>query len=269
MRKELRSFILPVSAAVTLTALFVFMQGAGGVKPADEWIQLFNGKDLKDWKVKITGYDLGENFGDTFRVENGVMKVAYDKYGGKFAGRFGHIFYKSPFSHYILRVEYRFVGKQLPDGAGWAFRNSGIMFHSQAPETMKKNQKFPVSVEVQLLGGRATGKRPTANLCTPGTNVVMNGKLVTRHCTNSTSKTYRGDQWVTVVVEVHGSDLVKHIVEGRTVLSYTQPQLDPRDRDAKALIKNGKKLLDRGYIALQSESHPVEFRRVELKKLKH
>ena len=233
----------------------------------EKWIQLFNGKDLDGWTPKIKGYALGENFGDTFRVEDGLLKVGYANYD-KFDNRFGHLFYKQPFSRYRLRVEYRFVGEQCSGGPGWAIRNSGVMIHGEAPESMGKDQDFPASIEVQLLGGGESGERPTANLCTPGTNVVMNGELVTRHCTNSRSKTYRGDQWVTVEVEVHGKGEIKHIIDGEVVLSYSKPQLDPRDAHAKQLAdKLGGIMLEGGSISLQSESHPVEFRKVELLKL--
>lgn len=233
----------------------------------ETWIQLFNGKDLNDWQVKIAGYPLGENFGNTFRVEDGVIKVSYEHYDS-FDERFGHLFYKLPFSNYRLRVEYRFVGEQAKNGPGWAFRNSGVMIHGQDPATMAKDQSFPVSIEVQLLGGRGTGERHTANLCTPGTNVVMNGQLHTKHCTDSTSKTYDGDQWVTVEIEVRGN-AIKHIIDGETVISYTDPQLDPEDDDAKALLAAGHpKILTGGTISLQSESHPVEFRKVELLQIK-
>ena len=233
----------------------------------DGFVSLFNGKDLTGWNVKITGYDLGDNFGNTFRVKDGLLKVAYDQYD-KFDGRFGHIFYHQPFSNYILRLEYRFVGDQVPGGPGWAFRNSGIMIHGQSPEGMRKDQDFPVSVEIQLLGGRGSGKRPTGNVCTPGTHIVMDGKLITRHCNSSTSKTYHGDQWVAIEVEVHGGKVVKHVVEGETVMKYTQSQLDEKDADARKLIKDGKKILTGGTISLQSESHPVEFRKIEIRKLK-
>jgi len=228
-----------------------------------KWIQLFNGKDLTGWKVKITGHKLGDNFGNTFRVVDGVLKVSYDKYE-KFGGKFGHLFYEKPFSNYRLRAEYRFTGEQVKGGAGWAWRNSGFMIHGQSPESMRKDQNFPVSIEVQLLGGREKGKRPTGNLCTPGTNVVMDGKLITRHVINSSSDTCRGDRWVTVEVEARGNT-IKHIVEGKTVLVYTDPQLDERDRDAKAMMAAGaKKMLTGGSISLQSESHPLEFRKIEL-----
>jgi hypothetical protein len=234
----------------------------------EKWISLFNGKDLSGWTPKIRGYELGDNFGETFRVEDGVMKVAYDKYG-KFDERFGHIFYKDKFSHYRLRVEYRFVGDQCTEGPGWAVRNSGIMFHCQDPKTIGKDQRFPVSVEVQMLGGNGKDERTTGNVCSPGTNIVMDGKLVTRHCNSSNSETFHGDQWVTQEIEVNGGGVVKHIVNGETVLTYEQPQLDEKDADAAPLIKAGApKLLSEGYISLQSESHPIEFRKVEIMLLK-
>ncbi|MFW6163644.1 MAG: 3-keto-disaccharide hydrolase [Planctomycetota bacterium] len=249
------------TAAVALFVLAVAATGAAGEK--EKWVQLFNGKDLTGWTPKIKGYEAGENFGNTFRVEDGVIQVRYDAYDN-FGGRFGHLFYEKPFSSYRLRVEYRFVGDQCKGGPGWAFRNSGIMIHGQSPQSMRKGQNFPVSIEVQLLGGRGKGKRPTANLCTPGTDVIMNGKPLKRHCINSSSKTYHGDQWVTVEVEVRGNT-VKHICEGEVVLSYTDPHLDPKDGDAKKLLDAGQdKMLTGGTLSLQSESHPCEFRKVEI-----
>lgn len=225
---------------------------------------MFNGKDLNDWNIKIKGFPLNENYKNTFRVEDSLLKVRYDQYD-KFDNHFGHIFYKHPFSHYKIRVEYRFVGEQASGGASWAYRNSGIMIHGQSAESMELNQDFPVSVEVQLLGGNGTDERSNLNVCTPGTNIVMNGQLITEHCTNSKSKTYHGDQWVKVEVEVQGDSIIRHIIDGKTVLEYTQPQLDDRDPNyLKLLPANGNKLLKKGTISLQSESHPIDFRKVEL-----
>jgi len=242
---------------------------ADEAKPnTDGWTPLFNGKDLTGWTPKITGYKLGDNYAETFRVEDGAIKVKYDKYDGEFNERYGHLFYKTEFGHYRIRVEYRFVGEQMKGGAGWATKNSGIMIHGQDPATMGKDQKFPVSIEVQLLGGLNKGDRSTANLCTPGTNVEYNGKLHTTHCTNSKAKTFRGDEWVTVEVEVNGSGAIKHFVNGDEVMDYSKPQYDPKDADAKPLIKDKTELLiEKGSISLQSESHPVEFRKVEIKVL--
>ena len=196
------------------------------------------------------------------------MKVSYDKYK-TYDEKFGHIFYKNPFSHYRLRVEYRFVGEQVPGGESWAYRNTGLMLHGEAPETMALDQSFPVSIEVQLLGGNGKDPRSTANLCTPGTHVVMGGKLVKRHCISSQSKTYHGDQWVTCEVEVRGNKIIRHIMEGKTVLAYTKPQLDDSEEHSKALAKkNGGIFCSQvARFHLQSESHPVEFRKVELLEL--
>ena len=235
-----------------------------------EWIQLFNGKDLTGWTPKIRYHKLGENFGNTFRVEDGVLKVSYDQYDGKFKEQFGHLFYKDKFSYYILRTEYRFVGKQTSDGPGWAKRNSGFMLHGEDPKGMAVDQDFPVSIEVQLLGGLGNKKpRTTLNLCTPGTNVEMKGKLHLPHCTNSKSETYNGEQWVTAEIEVRGSEYFRHKINGKVVLEYQKPQLDKRDRHAKELIEKngGKLLLSEGTISVQSESHPCEFRKIELKVL--
>lgn len=250
-----------------LFALVIAAQSMSIASAAEEWVPLFNGKDLEGWTPKIRYVAAGENYGNTFRVEDGLLKVRYDQYD-KFDERFGHLFYNEPFSHYKLRVEYRFVDEQVAGGPGWAFRNSGVMIHGESPETMAKDQDFPASIEVQLLGGAPTGERPTANLCTPGTNVVMGGKLITQHCTSSKSKTYRGDQWVTVELEVRGGKVIRHLIDGEVVLEYQEPQLDARDAHAKSLSdKQGGLLLTKGTISLQSESHPCDFRKVEILKL--
>lgn len=251
-------------SAILLLIVAVFVSCQPKKQKNEGWIQLFNGKDLNDWNIKITGFPLNENYGNTFRVEDSLLKVRYDKYE-KFDGKFGHIFYKHPYSHYRIRVEYRFVGDQCPEGPGWAFRNSGIMIHGQSAESMEVGQDFPVSIEVQLLGGNGKDERSTLNLCTPGTNVVYNDTIWTQHCTNSSSKTYHGDQCVTVEVEVQGDSIIKHIIDGQTVLEYSKPQLDPRDPSFQKLLPADKNiLLSKGSISLQAESHPVDFRKVEL-----
>lgn len=254
------SILRPLAALLLLAAT-----AAAGDKPqqATSWIRLFNGKDLDGWTPKIKGCELGDNYKNTFRVENGVLRVSYDQYD-KFDSHFGHLFYKVPYSNYIMRLEYRFVGDQCPGGPGWAFRNSGVMIHGQPPETMGKDQDFPVSIEVQLLGGGGKGERTTGNLCSPGTHVVMDGKLFTPHCVNSHSKTFHGDQWVQLEIEVHGSKKIVHKINEEAVLEYSEPQLDPGDGNAKKLIRDGRTILSGGSISLQAESHPVEFRNIEL-----
>lgn len=259
--------ILLVLLLMTILAACGTQSGRQGELAAEEpgeWIQLFNGKDLDDWTVKIAKHELNDNFGNTFRVEDGAMKVSYDGYED-FDRRYGHIFYKDPFSAYKLRLEYRFVGEQAPGGEGWAFRNSGAMLHGQSPESMTKDQDFPISIEGQLLGGDGTNDRTTSNLCTPGTNVVMDGELFTPHCVNSNSKTYHGDQWVTAEFIVLADSVIHHIVEGDTVLTYYQPQIGGGNvSNHDPAMKRDGELIKQGYISLQSESHPIEFRKVEL-----
>ncbi len=276
-----RPWSMPASALMGV-ALAVMLLGSGcmqtrdeGAAPSDpqqeDWIQLFNGRDLDGWNVKFTGYPLDENLRETFRVEDGLLKVRYDDWSG-FDGEFGHIFYEEPFSHYVVAAEYRFVGEQVR-GAGpdlaWAVRNNGIMVHSQSAESMMLDQDFPISIEVQLLGGLGTGERSTANLCTPGTHVVMDRALLTDHCVNSASETYDGDQWVRVETLVRGDSVIHHIVEGDTVMTYHAPQMGggfANNHDPEVMQEG--RLLSEGYIALQAETAPIDFRKVEVLNLK-
>lgn len=250
-----------ISASLLLLSINAFAQEK--IKTG-KWIKLFNGKNLKGWTPKIKDHPVNDNFGNTFRVQDGAITVSYDQYGDQFKEQYGHLFYKKPFSAYLLVVEYRFTGDQIKDGPGWATRNSGAMLHGQSPETMAVDQDFPISIEAQFLGGNGKDERSTLNLCTPGTNVVMQDKLFTPHCVNSTSKTFHGDQWVTAQLLVLGDSLIKHIVGTDTVLVYGKPQYDGKDAWVKkAGFKDGT-TIKRGTISLQSESHPVQFRKVEL-----
>jgi len=262
-----------IAAAIALATvgLLPALTGAAGQtreRPgnvaASDWIQLFNQRDLADWTIKFAKHELGENLHHTFRVEDGLLKVRYDEWPS-FNGEFGHIFYKDPFSYYLIAAEYRFVGEQVAGGPAWAIRNNGLMLHSPHPKTMLKDQDFPIALEIQLLGGLGRGPRTTANLCTPGSNVVYQGKLHTPHCTNSTSRTYDGDQWVRVEVLVHGDELVRHIVEGQTVLEYSQPQIGGGGASpVDPAVKIDGTPMTGGYISLQAETAPIDFRKVEL-----
>ena len=239
------------------------------VAPDDGWKTLFNGRDLTGWTPKIKGHEIGVNYADTFRVEDGLLKVVYKDYEGDFDRRFGHLFYEHEYSSYVLELQYRFTGDQVPGGPGWALRNNGIMIHGQSLATMQKDQDFPVSIEVQLLGGDGEKERHTGNLCTPGTHVEMKGKLIKRHCIDSNSATFHGDQWVSIRIEVRGNESIKHIINGEVVLEYEKPQLDERDANAQSWIekRGGDKMLGGGSISLQAESHPCEFRFIRLKQL--
>lgn len=243
-------------------AAIVVLASCGRQRAAKEnWIQLFNGENLDAWVIKMAGSPLGENYKNTFRVEEGIMKVSYSEYE-QFTNEFGHIYYQTPYSSYRLRVEYRFTGDQCPGGPSWGYRNSGIMFHSQSPESVSHDQSFPVSIEAQFLGGTGDDIRSTMNVCTPGTHIVIDTALVTDHCVSSSSGTFPGDVWVTAELIVYGDSLVHHLVNGDTVLTYTKPQIGG-DKPEGFPLPDGT-FLEGGYIALQAESHPVEFRKVEL-----
>ena len=233
---------------------------------AGAWISMIDNDSLEGWTPKFAGLPLGENDRDTFRVEDGVMKVVYDERWTSFDGAFGHLFYAHAFEEYTLVFEYRFVGEQVPGAPGWAFKNSGVMLHGQPARTMELDQSFPISLEMQLLGGDGTNPRPTGNLCTPGTNVVMNGAQAPGHCINSESMTFHDDQWIAAEIEVT-RDVIRHMINGRVVMEYSTPTLDPNDARAAAWIeqRGGNMTLTGGSISLQAESHPIEFRNMKIR----
>jgi 3-keto-disaccharide hydrolase len=242
---------------------------AAPTRAADEgeWHSLFNGRDLSGWTVKINKHPVGDNHANTFRVEDGMIKVSYDGYG-KFDEQFGHLYSNLAYSNYILRLDYRITGTAVADAPSWAKLNSGVMIHSQSPLTMGLNQAWPASMEFQFLSVGATAGRQTGNVVTPGTNLEMKGKLLADHIIDSTSRLFPVDEWVAVEVEVHGNDEVIHRVNGVEVLRYQHPQLDPKEESAKALLGAGAPLqLSFGHIALQAESQPVWFRNIRIRQL--
>jgi Domain of Unknown Function (DUF1080) len=230
-----------------------------------QWVSLFNGKDINGWIPKINHHETGENYANTFRVEDSIIKIRYDQYD-HFNEQFGHLYFKKPFSYYHLVFEYRITGEWRKDAPEYTLKNSGVMFHSQDPATMPKDQNWPISIEFQLLAGLGDGvPRPTGNMCSPGTDVVYQGKIDSRHCINSTSKTYEAEQWVKGEIIVLGDSLITHIINGDTVLQYSKPQIGGgvvANYDPK--IKQDGKLLKEGFIALQSEGQPVDFRNIKI-----
>lgn len=258
-------FIITLLVCMTLASSV----SAQSTADEEEWITLFNGQDLSGWTPKIRGHEPGENFANTFRVEDGLLTVSYDGYEN-FDNQFGHLFYQTPYSHYRLRLEYRFIGDPAPGTPDWAIRNSGAMLHSPAPETMPVEQDFPISIEFQFLGGLSDGNaRPTGSMCSPGTNIVYQGEFNDTHCISSSSPTFDGDQWVEAEALVLGADHVVHYVNGEAVIEYGgvtyggevvsghRPEMKP----------DGEPLAE-GYISLQSEGHPIQFRDVQLLNLK-
>lgn len=235
----------------------------------DGWVSLFNGENLDGWTMKMAGHPLGENYNDTFRVEDGIIKAYYDKYE-KFDMQFGHLYTNNVYENYIIRVDYKLPGKVMEDAPSWTNLNSGVMLHTQSPMSMTLEQQFPVSLEGQFLGTGATAGTQTANVCTPGTHIEINGERTHAHIVDSASQLFPGEQWVTFEAEVHGNEEIIYRINGEEVLRYSNPILDPSDPDAARLIEAGASMQVRnGHIALQAEGHPVWFRNIMIKPLSY
>jgi hypothetical protein len=262
----MRAHLVAVTAmALCASCAGLPQSGEGGWKP------LFDGKTLNGWSPKIRGFPLGENYKDTFRVRDGAIVVSYDKYDA-FGERFGHLFYKTPFKAYRFRMEYRFLEAHPADTPAWAIANSGVMIFSQDPKSMAVGDSFPVSVEAQLLGPAPGQVRFNGNMCSPGTNVVMEGKLVTTHCINSKTPAGPNGVWTVFEVEVQPGGEVIQKVNGVETIRYSQVQLDPTGNmaNSKPLVEaaGGKLMMDGGWICLQSEGNPIEFRKIEILELR-
>lgn len=242
--------------------------GSADPAPQAQWESIFDGATLTGWTPKIAGHAVGEDPLQTFVVKDGALRVSYANYQ-KFDWAYGHIFWKEPLKAYRLRLEYRLFGEPLPDIHEWEISNSGLMFHAQAPETMRRDQAFPVSLELQMLGIPRPQQEPTGNLCTPGTSVVIDAKRDPRHCILSSSPVLPIGQWTQAEVEVLPDGQITHFIDGKPVLHYSAPELDPADVDAKVLITaaGGALTLGQGYIALQAEGQQIEFRNIEIQRI--
>lgn len=258
------SFLIVLSFTIMGFILFNACQSTPKHNNEEEWIALFDGSNYTDWTPKFKGSELGVNYKDRFVYKDSLLSVRYTEID-TFKGNFGILFYKNKFSFYKLKAKYRFVGKQMVGAPYWAYRNNGFMLHSQEPESMSLNQDYPISFELLLLGGNGTDERATANLCTPGTNVVMNDSLLQSHCFTSTSNTYHGDQWVTVEALVLGDSLVRYIMEDQVVLAFNSPSIGGGNVEGynESAYLEGLPLKE-GYISIQAQSHPIDFESIEL-----
>ena len=270
MKQHLVKLLLSAATATLLLGCTNSEPQHNTMQADSQWRSLFNGKNLDGWTPKFAGYAAGVNYKNTYRVEDGLLTVSYDDWQDFDNKAYGHLFTNESFSNYRIRVEYRFIGEQVVDSPKmkWAFRNNGVMIHSQPVASMKLDQSFPLSAEAQLLGGDGTEERQTANLCSPSTNIVKDGKLIKKHCLKSSSKTYHGDQWVWFEAEVSGDGPIKHFINGELVFEFDELQADPESEDGKTWLENGNPLkITQGQVSLQAETHPIQFRRIEIKAL--
>ena len=204
-----------------------------------------------------------------------MIRVDYSDYE-KFDNQFGHLYSHKPYSFYKVKLQYRFVGDHLADAPDWADRNSGVMIHSQSAQSVNLNQNFPVSLEFQFLCGNGKDTVPTGNVCTPGTFITYDGKTFLGHIQNSNSKTYLKNEWINAEADVYGDSLIRHIINGDTVLTYTNTMIGEgfvsntnnwtwaNITDSLFWINRANTPLSEGHIALQAESQPVDFRRIEI-----
>ena len=265
---DMKSFLFLFSTVILMSCQKAEKEGFQKEQVEPEWKVLFNGKDLSGWIPKIHHHEVGDNFANTFRVVDGAIEVNYDGYGD-FEDRFGHLFYEKPFSSFHLSWEYRFTDQFLETAPSYTYRNSGVMFHSQAPETILKEQDWPISVEYQMYAEEEEGvARPTGNMCSPGTDVVFEGKIDERHCINSSGPTFKWDQWVKAELIVYGDSIIHHLVNGDTVLTYSKPQIGGgvANRFDPAIKVDGTPLKS-GYIGLQSEGQGVIFKEIKIREL--
>lgn len=228
-----------------------------------KWISLFDGKDLDHWVPKIAGYKLGENFGNTFRVDHGILRTRYNQYDS-FDKKFGALYYDKKFTNFRLRVIYRFVGNTAPGGPPWGYKDGGIQYDCQPPATISLDQPFPVCLEYNLLGGNGKGERPTGEICASGMYIQIDGKINTSYCTPPIVKrTFSGNQWVTAEIDVRDGKIT-HFVNGEQIIQFENPRYLSANAIARKFIVNGDDVVRDGYISLQSNSHPMDFRKIEI-----
>lgn len=228
------------------------------------WESIFNGKNLDGWIPKVVGQPLGENYRETFTVQDGILSIRYDTYGDNFDNRFGGLYFNRKLKNYRLKVEYRFVGETAPGAPEWGYRDSGVQYHSQSPQSLKVDQPFPICLEYNFHGGNGTDERPVGAVCANGTFIEINGKKNESYCTAPTlKKTFHGDQWVIMELDIKDGK-ISHLVNGEEILTFNNPSLNPENEIAKSLIQNGTTALTEGYISFQSNSHPIDFRKISL-----
>ena len=184
---------------------------------------------------------MGENFGNTLRVEDNILKIRYDAYGQDFNDRFGTVYFDKYLTNYRLKVEYRFVGETAPGAPTWGYRDSGIQFYGQPPASQKLDDAFPSGMFIEYMGERNT------TTCIPA----------------EVGRTFHGDQWVTAEIEVKNGKIT-HYVNGVEILSYANPTYNPANETAKMLMDDENTKVKGGYVSLQSNSHPIDFRKIEL-----
>lgn len=230
--------------------------GAGGA--SDGWVKIFNGQDLTGWSPLIHKSAYKQDPYNTFRADpvNHVIKVTYEDYPNGFEDRCGLLYYDKLLTNYRVRVTYRFLEPQAPGPVSWGKNNTGLMIFGIDPAKVTGDPEFPPLIEIQLLGANSTGGNTTPNMCVPG---GMTMKKSTAECGNNHTGVAPppAAEWVTVEAEVH--------VKGDTKV-FQYPNKTTPVITMSGPVYQGKDVVN-GYLSLQSESQPLEYKDIELMEL--
>lgn len=251
-----KSFIIAVLSIASLSA--------------DEkgFVPLFDGETLKGWSAaRSTG---GENTG-AFSVNK--EEKAIHTYAGKEAGSkqvSDCLNTDIEFSHYILKLEYKWLDKRYAPRADWD-RDAGLLFHVHG----NTKKVWPLSLEMQI--GESPATKIEKRRFHTGDLFVLGGNL--RVTTTKTGKFYdpKGKavegrpvptklgvekphgEWNEMEIHVHGADKATFIFNGEVVHEIT---------DMKQLVEGGTPIpLTKGRIGLQAEWAEILYRNIRIKEL--
>ena len=271
------AFRIPAGSGTLVRAITILIASLGGIQQAEaappdsgKWISLFNGKDLEGWTPKIKGYDAGENYAEHLPGRGRRAQGLLRQYPQVRRQVRAPVLQEASSRTIACGSSIGSWATSAPAGPAWAIRNSGVMIHCQSPESMRKDQDFPVSIEVQFLGRRRQGRsgRP-ATSARPGTNIVMDGKLITQHCTDSTVQDLRrrpvGDGRGRGPRRRHDQAHRRRRDRARVREAATRPQR-PRRREAASRTADG--CSTRATSPSRPRAIPIEFRKVEILPLK-
>jgi hypothetical protein len=228
-------------------------------------VKIFNGQDLTGWVPLIKKSAFNVNYQNTFRADpaNQIIRVTYEDYPDTdFDGRYGMLYYDKYLTDYRVRLTYRFREPQAQNPSQWGKNNTGLMLFGIDPRDVMGDPDFPPAIEIQLLGTPSTGGTNNANLCQPGGMWVSklfgenNGSGNGCKASKSGPAPTAGE-WVTIEAEV--------LVSGETKI-YQHPETITPVLSISGPMYNNQPVLG-GYMAIQSESQPVEFKDIELKEL--
>jgi Domain of Unknown Function (DUF1080) len=207
---------------------------------ADDVHDLFDGKSLDGWVVD--GPAKGKTGRTMWSVEDGRIVCLGEA--------FGFLRYdRRQFSDFTLRVEYRFSPKEGANPQG----NSGLGIRTGKfdPERSRETRPAYAAFEVQLLDD--AGSSPSVH----GTGSLYRYKSPTANSARP------APEWNTIEVECAGPRITVRL-NGQTILEADQTELaDVKTKPASVAAPKDKPR--KGYIALQSHSGRVEFRKVQIR----